>query len=88
MAFAFFRKRNDPEMDNLIASLQMNMANNYKDAAQEDYKKLRKMYEEKTEDGIFSARLQAKYDAMMADFGIQLRSYTHADQKPYWTKED
>ncbi len=84
---AFFRKRRDPEMDNLIASLQMNMQNNYKDAAQEDYRKLRKMYDEKTEAGVFSMRLQAKYDELMADFGIQLRSYTHADQKPYWTRD-
>ena len=82
-----FRKRRDTETDNLIASLQMNMANNYKDAAQEDFKKLKTLYEQKTEAGVYAPKLQAEYDSLMADLSIQLRSYTHADQKPYWTRE-
>lgn len=82
-----FRKRRDAETDNLIASLQMNMANNYKDAAQEDFKKLQAVYEKKTEDGVYAPKLQAEYDSLMAEFSAKLQFYTHADQKPYWTRE-
>ncbi|MBR6322963.1 MAG: hypothetical protein IKR59_08845 [Lachnospiraceae bacterium] len=82
-----FRKRRDEETDNLIASVQMNMANNYKDAAQADFRKLKEIYEKKTEAGAYTPKLQAKYDSIMADFAAKLQFYTHGDQKPYWTKE-
>ena len=82
-----FRKRRDPETDNLIASVQMNMANNYKDAAQADFRKLSALYEEKTRSGAYPSKLQSEYDALMADLSEKLQFYSHGDQKPYWTKD-
>ena len=82
-----FKKRRDPETDHLIASLQMNMANNYKDAAQADFRKLKALYDEKTESGAYPAKLQTEYDRIMAEFAEKLQFYSHGDQKPYWTRE-
>ena len=82
-----FRKRRDAETDSLIAAVRMNMANNYKDAAQADFRKLKALYEKKTEEGVYAPKLQAEYDSLMAEFSAKLQYYTHGDQKPYWTKE-
>ena len=82
-----FRKRRDAETDNLIASVQMNMANNYKDAAQADFRKLTEVYRKKSESGAYQPKLQAEYDRRISEFSEKLQYYTHADQKPYWTKE-
>ena len=83
----FGRKKRDEETDNLIASLQMNMANNYKDAAQQDYRKLVEVFEQKKASGAYSEKILPEYEKRMKGFSEKLEGYSHGDQKPYWTKE-
>ena len=67
-----------------IAKLQMNMSNNYKDAAQEDYKALVKLYEELLDKGGLSDKQRGYYKNVIDEYSVKMKDYTHKDQKPYW----
>ena len=67
-----------------IAKLQMNMSNNYKDAAQEDYRALMKLYEEFLEKGGLSDKQKGYYKEVIEEYSVKMKDYTHKDQKPYW----
>ena len=67
-----------------IAKLQMNMSNNYKDAAQEDYKALVKLYEELLYKGGLSDKQRGYYKNVIDEYSVKMKDYTHKDQKPYW----
>ena len=82
-----FKKKRDAETESLMASLQMNMSNNYKDAAQADYRKLCALFEEKRASGAYTEKQLAEYGRQMNEFTEKLQGYSHADQKPYWTKD-
>ena len=69
------------ELERILSSLRMNLANNYKDNTQADYRE-------------FTAKLE-KLDAageldgkQAEENGSQLKNYTHAKQKSTWTRED
>ena len=79
-----FRKRRDPETDNLIASVQMNMANNYKDAAQSGLAEYEEMLQAFAEDGKLKEDRLHLYEQKLEPLRAQLQGYTHKDQKPYW----
>ena len=72
------------QLEAAIAMLQMNMSNNYKDAAQADYKKLVDLYAEFTDKGILSDRQKSYYKGVIEDYSVKMCNYTHKDQKPYW----
>jgi hypothetical protein len=67
-----------------IAKLQMNMSNNYKDVAQEDYKALVKLYEELLNKGGLSDKQRGYYKNVIDEYSVKMKDYTHKDQKPYW----
>ena len=67
-----------------IARLQMNMSNNYKDAAQEDYKALITLYGELVAQGGLSNKQKGYYKEVVEEYSIKMKDYTHKDQKPYW----
>ncbi len=72
------------QLEVAIAKLQMNMSNNYKDAAQADYKELMDLYEELEDKGILSDRQKNYYKEVIEGYSEKMRNYTHKDQKPYW----
>ena len=67
-----------------IEKLQMNMSNNYKDAAQEDYKELMKLHDELLCKGGLSDKQKGYYKDVIDEYSIRMKDYTHKDQKPYW----
>ena len=71
-------------LEEAIAKLQMNMSNNYKDAAQEDYKVLMKLYGELLDKGGLSDKQKGYYKEIIEEYSIKMKDYTHKDQKPYW----
>jgi len=86
--FGFFKKvKSAKELDRIIAEITMNMQNNYKDAAQLALRELEQRFQEMTEAGELSEAQQADYGARLHSFQERLKSYSHKDQKPYWTKE-
>jgi hypothetical protein len=72
------------KLEAVIARLRMNMSNNYKDAAQADYKELLDLYDEISDSGVLSDKQKKYYNEVIEDYSVKMRNYTHKDQKPYW----
>lgn len=82
--FDLFKTR-DKRLDKLIAEIDNNMANNYKDAAQEAYKELFCLFAEMIEGGDLNTNQISYYSDIIEKYKHKLAGYTHKDQKPYWT---
>lgn len=72
------------QLEAVIAKLQMNMSNNYKDAAQADYKELMDLYAELVGKGVLSGRQKDYYKEVIENYSEKMCNFTHKDQKPYW----
>lgn len=82
-----FIKRNKiyKELDEIILEIDSNVANNYKDAAQEALMHLEKRINEMSENGQLNEKKQLEYNAKVTRYKIELEGFTHKDQKPYWS---
>ncbi|MBE5957583.1 MAG: hypothetical protein E7254_01805 [Lachnospiraceae bacterium] len=80
----FFKNKSEDELDNILSSIHMNMANNYKDAAQKDLIKFEEQLSDIINAGKISTRKIGYYQKILDDLKIQLKGYTHKDQKPNW----
>ena len=88
--FGFFKNmgktpRRNPQLEDAINKLNLNRSNNYKDAAQEDFKNLEAVYKELCGTGKLNDKQKAYYHDIIEDFRVKMDGYTHKDQKPYWT---
>ena len=72
------------ELEEAVARLQMNMSNNYKDAAQADYKELMELYEKLSGKGGLTDKQKSYYKEVIEEYRVKMKDYTHKDQKPYW----
>ena len=72
------------QLETAIAKLEMNMSNNYKDAAQADYKALLDLYIELRDGSKLSDKQKDYYKGLIEEYSIKMENYTHKDQKPYW----
>ncbi len=79
-----FSSRAERELDSIIMRIESNMANNYKDAAQENFRELEETFKEMCENGQLKEKKQKKYEDILETFRARLKSFTHKDQKPYW----
>lgn len=80
--FGFLKdNKKKKELDAIVLRVEANMANNYKDAAQEALKEL--------EERLASEELKEKdrvyYETKISSFKEQMKAFTYKDQKPYWT---
>jgi len=83
--FHFFKKANTvKELDRIIAELNINMQNNYKDAAQDGLRELEKKFSELTAQGALNEKQVSSYASILNDYKTKLKSYSHKAQKPYW----
>lgn len=73
-----FKKKTDPEMEQLIMTLHMDMSNNYKDAAQDDFRRLKACFEKKKDD--LPEKVVLQYKAKISELEPILTGYTHKDQ--------
>ena len=83
--FLFGNKKN-PELEGIIARLESNMANNYKDAAQADFKELEGIYGKLVSAGKLNDVQKSQYEGVIDGYREKLKKYSHKDQKPYWTR--
>lgn len=60
------------------------MANNYKDNAQDDFAELEKVFEELTAAKKLNERQQEYYCDKIHEYREILKGYTHKDQKATW----
>ena len=72
------------ELDEIIAQIDSNVANNYKDAAQEAVECLERKINEFWENGQLSEK-KLEYSARLTRYKRELEGFTHKDQKPYWS---
>ena len=79
-----FKSKAAANMDMIMARIDMNMSNNYKDAAQMNYKELLEAFEAADKAGSLKPKERPVYEAKVEEYGIRLKGYTHKDQQPYW----
>ncbi len=82
--FLFGVKRNR-ELDAIMNRIDSNVANNYKDAAQENLKEYEKLLGELIESRKLSEKQRVEYQNRLAEYRSKMKEFTHKDQKPYWT---
>lgn len=80
MAFSFFKKKpagKNQELNTRLAVMRGDMANNYKDAAQTDFRKAVEIYERLLAEGKLSEKEKAYYDEEIASARKELVHFTH-----------
>ena len=80
-----FKSRYEKDMDEAIKRLEMNMSNNYKDAAQSNLKEFEELFRKYCEDGVLKDKVKASYGQLLSEYQTKMQGYTHKDQKPFWT---
>jgi hypothetical protein len=79
-----FKSKEEKELDALLQRVDNNMSNNYKDAAQKDYKDFLKRYDELSKDGKLSDKVTAYYQGVIEEYASKLSKFTHKDQPTKW----
>ena len=72
-------------LDELLQELQMNLSNNYKDAAQQSLREFEAEFKVKKDAGELTDKQLAYYEERLAEYREKLKNFTHKDQKPFWT---
>ena len=72
------------QLDEIIEHIEMNMSNNYKDAAQQDLKEFGELLKEMQEMGKISGGKLSYYENKLSMFQEKMKNFTHKDQKPFW----
>lgn len=81
----FFRnKSRNKLLDDAICKIQMNMENNYKDAAQINLKEFEECFRDLETAGKLNESQKAYYEEQLGELQKRLKHFTHQDQKPYW----
>ncbi|MCR5507270.1 MAG: hypothetical protein K6F34_01150 [Lachnospiraceae bacterium] len=80
-----FKSRAEIELDGIIRQIDMNMSNNYKDAAQDGLKEFASMVDDMKRSGKVKPKVLARYESMLDEYKAKMQGYTHKDQKPFWT---
>ena len=84
--FAFLKKpKKNKDLEAIIARIDSNVANNYKDAAQQALKEFEKKLAEMAEAGVLPEKQLMEYEARLSEYKTRMKEFTHKDQKPYWT---
>lgn len=79
-----FKSKEEKELDALLVRVDNNMSNNYKDAAQKDYREFLKHYEELSSAGKLSEKVTAYYQGVIEEYAAKLSKFTHKDQPTKW----
>lgn len=71
-------------LEKIAKELEMNMSNNYKDAAQENFKEFEQTLNNLETAGEISEAQAASYKRRLSAYKQKLKNYTHKDQKVTW----
>ena len=72
------------ELETIVQEIDSNIANNYKDAAQEAFVLLEQKFQELSDKGRLKDKQIAEFQHKIAAYQETLRGFSHKDQKPYW----
>ncbi len=81
----FLKSSKKSELETLVARIQMNMENNYKDAAQLNLAEFEKLFYELKDNGKLNDKQIKNYEGILESLKVRMKNFTHKDQKPYWT---
>ncbi len=79
-----FKSKAEKELDSIMQRIDMNMSNNYKDAAQVGLKEFELAMGKLKEMGIMKQKVLSKYEGILSEYQKKMEGYSHKDQKPYW----
>lgn len=82
--FDFLKSSKNSSLEDIISRLDMNMSNNYKDAAQSNLKEFEQLFEELKNSGKLNEKQKMRYEGLLNAYREKMKNYSHKDQKPYW----
>lgn len=82
--FDFLKSSKNSSLEDIILRLDMNMSNNYKDAAQSNLKEFEQLFEELKNSGKLNEKQKMRYEGLLNEYKEKMKNYSHKDQKPYW----
>lgn len=85
--FSFIRSKEEKEIEEHLRKLKLNMSNNYKDAAQDNFRRFKAALDAGIASGKIRGKKKEEYMALLDEYEKKLQGFTHKDQKPYWTKQ-
>lgn len=72
------------QLDAVIQRIEMNVSNNYKDAAQSGLKEFETELQKLEAAGKINNKQKEYYEAKLSFFKARMKNFTHKDQKPTW----
>lgn len=83
--FNFIRRvGKNKELEEIKMRLQMNVSNNYKDAAQLNLKEFEEKLLELENAGKLSENQKTQYQEVLSEYKAKMTKFTHKDQKVTW----
>ena len=82
--FDFLKSSKNNSLEDVLLRLNMNMSNNYKDAAQSNFREFEAYFYELKASGKLNSKQEVKYETLLEEYREKMQNYTHKDQKPYW----
>ena len=83
--FAFLKgSKKNKELEAIIARIDSNVSNNYKDAAQDALREFEDRLQEFIAAGTLNDKQKTEYESRLALYRDSMKEFTHKDQKPYW----
>lgn len=79
-----FKSKYEKELDGIIADINMNMNNNYKDNAQAGLRRFDERLEEMLLQGLLKEKAAGEYKRQLSSFKEKMNGYTHKDQLKNW----
>lgn len=76
--------RKNKQLDAIIQRIEMNVSNNYKDAAQSGLKDLEAELKRLEDAGKIEEKSKVYYEERLSSFKEKMKNFTHKDQKPTW----
>lgn len=85
LMFGFLKKVGKVNsLEKIAQELEMNMSNNYKDAAQENFREFEQTLDAMETAGEISGAQASAYRQKLSAYRQKLKNYTHKDQKVTW----
>ncbi|MBD5493339.1 MAG: hypothetical protein HDR12_02875 [Lachnospiraceae bacterium] len=72
------------QLDAIVQRIEMNVSNNYKDAAQLNLKELEDELKKLEDAGSLNSKQKEYYSGKLSSFKERMKNFTHKDQKPTW----
>lgn len=80
----FKRQTINKQLNNIIQKIQMNLSNNYKDAAQLNLKEFETILKQYEENNQLNEKQKIFYEEKLSSLKSEMKNFTHKDQKPTW----